>query len=341
MVFLPVGVASQEVTSATGYDVRFGGRVQIQYETGNGDQAPSFHLRRVWATLDASAGDLVDARAQTDAQNGQALEAWMRLNLSESFRLQFGQIKRGMSGFWYVANFDLPVIERDARIPGLDECPGVGGTCTFGQYTFSLGLDSYEPGMVVSGALGEAASYRLQVSNGDGLGRSDANARKSLTGQLTLDVREGSRLTFYGSLDDKTLPDGISTSYPAVGIEWETGTWRSGPHLLVGAVRGTNWKVAEDAPFLAFQALGLWYRELERSRFAAIEPMLRISWAASEDMQADRAGGIAITPGVMLYAVGRNGIAANLDLYRPLGARRAESRGAWYHSLKVQAFARF
>lgn len=344
---VPGQAATQEVASATGSSLRLAARVQLQWEGNSTNEHSTFIIRRVWSTLDGSVNELVDGRVQFDVAGGRALEAWLRLNLSESFRLHVGQLKRGMSYFWYVPNFDLPVIERDARVPGVDSCPGVGAVCAFGHFTWALGLDTYEPGVVALGSLGEQASYRLGVSNGEGIGGRDVNNRKSVTGHLNFRVGGTSRFSLYGSLDDRLTKGGASRTHPAYGVEWETGSWRSGgTHLLASVVRGTNWKVSDDTPFMAAQVLVLWYRKLSVvSRFEAIEPMLRVSWGRTENLAAHRATGVTVTPGFMLYAAGANGIAANLDIYRGIGAARAAgARGTgattdW--SLKVQAFTRF
>jgi hypothetical protein len=102
--------------------------------------------------------------------------------------------------------------------------------------------------------------------------------------------------------------------------------------VLLGAIRGRNWKVDPDAQFTALQALGLWYVRLpETARFEAIEPLLRLSWATTPDADGEDFSGFTITPGFMLYATGKNGISTNLDIYRS-----SLERTEW--SLKVQAF---
>ena len=61
--------------------------------------------------------------------------------------------------------------------------------------------------------------------------------------------------------------------------------------------------------------------------------MVRVSWASTERDDNGNIAGTVITPGVMVYAAGRNGISANLDLYR------SDGRSDW--SLKIQAFTFF
>ena len=124
---------------------------------------------------------------------------------------------------------------------------------------------------------------------------------------------------------------------PAYGAEVEIGTWRNGPHLVVNALRGRNWKLSDEATFRAFQMMGFWYRALpEGAPVAGVEPMLRVSWADTdgEDPTGGRVAGRVVTPGFMVYLNGRNGLATNLDLY-------SATKFGNHWSLKVQAFMFF
>jgi hypothetical protein len=315
-----------------GSSISFDARVHAQYEAPSAEGAvSSFFMRRAWVTLDGRYNDFVSGRLQLDALGTSVLDAWLTLNFSEAFVLNMGQFKRGLSYFWLVPNSDLPLIERDARISGVDECPGVGGVCSFGNLAFKLGLHGYEPGLNMTGRLGSRASYRVTLTNGEGINTRDANNWKSTSAQLSLDLTDNSRFAFYAAFDETHLDYG-SVWTPAYGLEFEAGTWRDGGHVLLGAIRGRNWKVDPDAQFTALQALGLWYVRLpETARFEAIEPLLRLSWATTPDADGEDFSGFTITPGFMLYATGKNGISTNLDIYRS-----SLERTEW--SLKVQAF---
>ena len=329
-------VAAQEIRARTGSSVVLGGRVQVQYEAPSVEgQAGTFFVRRAWVTMDGTVSDRVGGRVQFDAQGSAVLEAYLELKPSDAFQVQIGQFKRGMSYFWLVANSDLPVIERNARVTGVDHCPGVGGVCSFGQFTGSLGLDNYEPGLLMTGRLaGRRVGYRVTVTNGEGLGRKDVNTSKSVSGRVSTYFTETTRLSAYLALDETLNSRGETMSVPAYGGELEVGTWRQGPHLLVNGLRGRNWKLDDDATFSAFQAMAFWYRELPpETGLAGIEPLLRVSWADSGAKEPEEVTGTVITPGLMVYAAGRNGISVNLDLYRS-GDRRD-----W--SLKFQAFTFF
>lgn len=334
-LLVPSFSTAQQISARNGSTVTLGARVQAQFEANNQEQVPSsFFVRRAWVTISGSLNDFVSGRVQFDAQGATALEAYLQLSASPAFRLQLGQFKRGISNFWLVANSDLPVIERDGRVTGVDECPGVGGVCSFGQFTGSLGLDAYEPGILATGRGGNWG-YRFTLTNGEGTNRKDVNSGKSTSGRLSYHFGESGRLSLYGTLDETQTATATGTLWmPAYGLEVELGGWRDGPHLMASGVSGRNWKESDDANFKAFQLMGFWYVPLEDGRFAGVEPLLRLSWASTEQYDGPELSGLVITPGFMLYAIGKNGISTNLDIYRSL-----EDKTEW--SLKVQAFTFF
>lgn len=329
--------SAQTFSARNGSSVTLGARVQAQYEVPGPSDAPStFFIRRAWVTIDGSLNDLVGGRLQFDAQGSTTLEAYLALTPSESFQLQIGQFKRAVSYFWLAANADLPLIERDGRVTGISECPGVGGVCSFGKLTFGLGLDGYEPGILATGRFANRRlGYRVTLTNGEGISKKDVNGGKSASGRLSYFFAGNSRLSAYAAMDETLGSDEQTMRVPAYGMELEVGTWRNGPHLLVNGTTGRNWKVNDDAGFSAFQVMGLWYVPLAEERaFAAVEPLFRLSWARTEDADGMNVSGLVVTPGVMLYAAGRNGISANLDLYRTI-----EDQTEW--SFKIQAFTFF
>lgn len=329
--------AAQTFSARSGSSVTLGARIQAQYEMPGPSSAPSsFFIRRAWVTIDGSLNDLVSGRLQFDAQGSTTLEAYLALTPSESFQLQIGQFKRAVSHFWLAANSDLPLIERDGRVTGIDECPGVGGVCSFGKLTFSLGLDGYEPGILATGRFADRRmGYRFTLTNGEGISKKDVNSGKSASGRLSYFFGDKGRLSAYAAMDETLGSEDQTLSVPAYGMELEIGSWRDGPHLLVNGTTGRNWKVNDEAGFSAFQVMGLWYVPLAEDRaFAAVEPLFRLSWARTENDEGMNVSGLVVTPGFMLYATGRNGISANLDFYRTI-----EDRTEW--SFKVQAFTFF
>ena len=356
-------LSAQEFRARGGSTVTLGARVQAQFEASGSDETPSsFFIRRAWVTIDGRLNDFVSARAQYDINGDKVLEAYLALSPSDDFQIQLGQFKRAISTFWLAANFDLPLIERDGRVPDVPPCPGVRNICSFGALTGGLGLDGYEPGILAAGRFSERVGFRVTVTNGEGINGKDVNSAKSTSGRLTLNLGSNSRFHVYGVMDETVDRDGDTKWMPAYGMEYELGGWRNGPHLLVSGVRGRNWKAeatalerGADVGFTAFQAMGLWYVPLSGSGgFEAIEPLLRVSWAGTRTGDSlfegdivvnDDASGLLVTPGFMLYATGRTGISTNLDIYtssRTVGGGSYESVDSgpdW--SLRVQAFVTF
>ncbi len=345
---IPDSAEAQDISARNGSTVTLGGRVQVQYEySGREDVASSFFIRRAWVTMDGRLNDLVSGRVQFDAKGSNVLEAYLAISPSRSFQLQVGQFKRAMSYFWLAANSQLPIIERDGRVTGVQECPGVRGVCSFGQLTGSLGLDTYEPGLLATGRFGGGEGgrlgYRVTLTNGEGIDAKDVNNEKSASGQFSVFLGENSRLSAYAALDETVCEEDDETCWlPATGIEFESGTWRrKGPHLLANFVRGRNWKVGEDAQFKALQVMGAWHLPLAEDRSVdAVEPLLRVSWASTEDASGADVSGVVLTPGFMVYLAGWNGIAANLDLYRTI-ADPDSNYDDMEWSFKVQAFMFF
>ena len=326
---------AQEIRARGGSTVTLGARIQAQYEASSSDDTPSsFFIRRAWVTMDGRLNDLVSARAQFNIDGASVLEAYLELTPSDALQVQLGQFKKGMSYFWLVPNAWLPIIERDARVTGVDHCPGVDSVCSFGRLTGALGLDNYEPGILAQGRLGERFGYRFTLTNGEGIGNKDVNDGKSASGQLSVFPAGNTRVSAYFALDETLNMQRETMGVPAYGAEVEVGTWLDGPHLIANGLRGRNWKLNDDAKFSAFQLMAFWYLPFApESRFAAIEPMLRVSWVDSGAANPDKVTGTVVTPGVMVYFVGRNGISTNVDFYT------SGERSDW--SLKVQAFAFF
>ena len=326
---------AQEMGARGGSSVTIGARIQAQYEASSVDDTPSsFFIRRAWVTMDGRLNDLVTARAQYDIDGQTVLEAYLELTPSDALQVQLGQFKKGISYFWLVPNAWLPIIERDARVTGVDHCPGVGSVCSFGRMTGALGLDNYEPGILMQGRFGEYFGYRFTLTNGEGISNRDVNRGKSASGQFSVYPAGNTRVSAYVALDETLDSHGETMGVPAYGAEVEIGTWLDGPHLIANGLRGRNWKLSDDAKFSAFQLMAFWYLPFApESRFAGIEPMLRVSWVDSGAEDRSSVTGTVVTPGVMVYFVGRNGISTNVDFYT------SGDRSDW--SLKVQAFAFF
>ena len=99
---LPTLVEAQTEISARGANLRLGGRLHTQYWSSSVDGSDSdFFIRRARLIVDADFTDFVTARVQTDFASSRAtlLDAYVRLNFSDGFRVSFGQFKRAFDLF--------------------------------------------------------------------------------------------------------------------------------------------------------------------------------------------------------------------------------------------------
>jgi len=320
---ISTNLSAQEVSTGVG-DVTVGGRLHVQYATSSVEDAvEDVSIRRARVRVDIRVNELLDARIQPDfAGGGAALQdAYVRLSLDPGFRVSLGQFKRAFSAFELASSTDLPTIERDGRIEGVGGCPGVGGLCSFSRLTEKLAFDGRDTGVRLDGGLGGGFSYMATITSGEGINTSDVNDGKSFSGRLTYGTED---FTVGGSLavhDYLTITgdETRETEYSdAVSLDVEVGTWREGFHLLAAFARGDNWEVGPDASFTTLQGLASVYLPLQSTRLAGLEPMLRVGWSDAEG-RAEDGGGVLFTPGVTLYVSGKNGLAANVDVFSPSG----------------------
>lgn len=327
-VWVALPGAAQQIR-IEGADVTVHGRVHVQLATSSVEGAVAdMIVRRARLTVDIGVSDFIDARIQPDFAGGRATleDAWVRFSLDPRLRVSVGQFKRPFSTWDLLSTVDLPVVERDGRIQGVDDCPGVGGLCSFSRLTEELAFDGRDTGIRLEGDLGRGLGYAATVTTGQGSNTSEVNGGKSLSGRL-LYARGRWALGGFLALHDhpgllsEHTPD---TEYAGAGgadVEW--GTWRTGFHLLASAARGGNWKVGPGTSFTALQVLASRYLPVGAPRLAGIEPLLRVSWSDA-DGDVGEAGGTLLTPGLMVYFSGRNGVSANVDVYRPAGAGGSE-----------------
>lgn len=315
-----------------------GGRLQVQYARSSVDDAvDDVFLRRARLEVDGRLAERLDGRVQVDFGGGEVdvKDAWARYTLTPALRVTAGQFKRPFSIFELASSTDLPIIERDGRVEGVSHCPGVGGVCTFSRLTEKLSFDDRDLGLLLDGRVGERVTWSASVTNGPGANASDENDGKSLSGRLELAVAEGVVVSPFGALHDYTAPDGSTDRAPAVGVDVEVGTWRRGLHVLAAVATGENWAVSDEADFTTAQVLVSRYLPVE-GRLAGVEPLLRVSWASSDGAipAGSARDGLLLTPGLMLYVAGKNGLAVNVDVYDPDAGDRE-----W--SLKLQSFLYF
>jgi hypothetical protein len=350
LLALPRLASAQNEIRARASNISIGGRLHTQYSHSSiPDATDDVFFRRARVTVDIVINDFLDGKIEPDFAGGRAQlqDTFFRLTFAPTARLSFGIFKRAFSIWDISSSTDLPTIERNAAIEGADLCAGVGGICSLSQLTQGLQLDGRDLGVRLEGTAGRLV-YLATITNGTGNNVPDENDKKSFSGRLGFRITDRILLAAFAAAHDALVeipgtPD-ENEYFPAFGGDLEIGTWREGFHLLAGVVTGENWeqvgrqlpgglRLAEAPSFLTAQMLASWYQPLSGSRFAGIEPHLRLGYGDG-DRSVSRDEGLLFTPGLMLYVSGRNGIGADLDYYKP-------DLGDTEYSFKIQTFLYF
>ncbi len=339
LVALPLPLAAQLEVSGRGATLRVGGRLHSQYSVSSIDAATNdFFFRRARVIVDLTVNDFLTGRVQPDfAGGGAALQdAYVGLNFSPAFEVSIGQFKRAFDLFELSSSTDLSLIERDGRVEGYGACSGVGSVCSYSRLTEALDYAGRDLGLRVEGASG-SVSYGFSLTNGTGLNASDENSRKSASGRLSFDLGDDVVVSGQVALHDYVDPGADDANAVAFGGDVQFGTWRDGLLVQGSVVTGDNWEldpVTEGPPnFLTFQGVASYFYPVDSERVEGIEPLARISWA-DPDLDTDDDNGLLITPGFMVYIMGRSKIGANFDIYAP-------AVGDKEFSFKVQSFLYF
>lgn len=334
----PVDARAQTTISARAANLTVGGRLHAQYQASSVPAADNdFFIRRARINVDVDFNDFLSGKLLTDFAGGTAtlLDAYATLDF-DGVELSMGQFKRAFDLFELVSSTDLSVIERDGRVAGYNQCTGVGSVCSFGRLIDELDFGGRDAGVRVTGASG-AVGYLATLTNGRGVGVRDDDDGKSVSGRVSYLASNG--MTFAGHLGMRDYVDPLGETAHAVawGADVQVGTWRDGFLLQAGFASGDNWQsldaTLDPGQFFAVQAIASYYRPIEGSRFAAIEPLVRLSVADPDGDTADD-GGTLLTPGIMLYILGKNRIGVNLDWYMP-------GTGDSVYSFKAQTFLYF
>lgn len=336
-------LAGQDVLRVGEAEIRFGGRLHIQYEQSSAADAKPGRVfaRRVRLKADVRWGDLFQARLQPDfAGPAPELEdGWVALRPRSGLRISMGQFNRTLEIFELASSNDLPVIERDARVGGGPSCAGVDGVCSLSNLLSDLSFVGRDQGLRVEWDGGGRLAMAATLTNGPGANRPDENRAKSVSVRTTFAA--ASTLTvgvFYG-LHDYLVSDAPlepDTRFAEViGFDVVAGDWRGGPRLQGAAAWGDNWRAGERARFRGVHLLGSWYLALpEGGVFGGVEPLLRLGWADGEVGVDGPAQGFVVTPGVAAYMHARNRVAINLDVADP-------AVGGVRWSIKLQSYAVF
>lgn len=349
-------LSAQLRITARAADLTVGGLLQTQYSissvsgTGRTDAVDDFFVRRARLQVDLRIGAL-DARVEPDFGGGGVgvgpADLFARLTLTPALKLSVGQFKRAFSIFELVSDTDLPTVERDARIEGVNHCPGgVGGSCSFSRIAQRLQYDERDIGLRIEGDLGSRLQYQATLTNGQGRNNPDVNDAKSPSARLTFGATPSVRLSAFGAMHDYVgttspeVPNPPTRYARAGGVDLEVGTWRRGLHLLAAGIGGDNWLGGTAARFWAAEAMASLYVPLpDGGTLAGIEPMLRLDRTSVDDVPGGLGSmeTLTLTPGIALYVSGKNWLGINLDWYHPSDAPGV--RDDW--SLKSQMYFYF
>lgn len=332
-------LAAQNTISGRAGSIRIGGRLHTQYATSSvGDYADHFFFRRARITADVKVNDFFDARIQPEFAGGSAelKDAYVRFRFSPAFQVSMGQFKRAFDLFELTSSTDLSLIERDGRVGGVSGCSGVGGVCSYSRFTEKLGFADRDTGIRVVGSSGKV-EYEVTATNGTGANESDENDAKSFSGRLSVEVAEGLTLSGQVAVHDYLDANDETDHANAWSADVQYGGFRKGLLLQAAVVGGDNWKnldgTGNASTFMAFQGVLSYYHPLEGDQFAAVEPVVRLSYGDPDtDLKSD--GGVVFTPGLMFYVLGKNKIGFNVDVWSP-------QTGDTEYSFKVQSFLYF
>jgi phosphate-selective porin O/P len=341
VVLAPAPAAAQ---SSDGPRLTFTGRVHAQWNSTSaaGQVGSEFRLRRARVTAVLKVNDLVSGRIQPEfaGESASLKDAYLKLSFSKSFNVTMGQFKRAFDFFELESSTRNLVIERAGGIRGAGSCAGVGGICAYSRFTEKLRYADRDIGVMVDGRLGDSPlSYRLSVTNGEGANRPDVNTAKSYAARVVYSVMSDLKVAANVSVHDYVNDVDPTRDYSSAwGVDVDWGSYSPGLHLQGSFVSGQNWKDlgldGTPSSFATTQGvLSYRFAIVGHPNVSGIEPVLRVSWADPDtDVASDR--DLLLTTGVMLHFMGRNRVAANLDMWDP-----AQGDNEW--SLKVQTYLHF
>ena len=193
---------------------------------------------------------------------------------------------------------------------------------------------------MVGGALGDGpVSYAVSMTNGEGYGQAEVNAEKSFTGRLefeaTDDLVVSTNVAMHDFRNDIDLNEEYATAW---GVDLEWGSYDPGFHFQWAFVGGDNWlDLSEDgtpSTFRTSQAVASYrFAVTDTPNLSGVEPVFRLSWA-DPNTELENDVEYFWTGGVILHFLGRNRLAANLEMWDPTFADRE-----W--SMKVQTYLHF
>ena len=333
---------AQVVVRSGTAQVEFTGRFHTQFNTTSTSNAVSTEwlVRRARFTANITVNDFISGRIMPEFGEGSVKlrDGWVRLTFSPGVHLTLGQFKRPFDLFQLTSSTKILVIERAGSIRGVNACTGIGGVCTLSNLTESLGFSDRDVGALAE-IHTDRVTYQVAVTNGTGANTPDENGTKSYTGRVVVAasdaLRIGGNLALKDYVDVVGADDDFALGY---GADLEIGTFDSGIHLQAGVSGGQNWAnpdiSGDPSNFLTFQGILTYrYPVNNAGHVSALEPVGRLS-VADPDLDAENDLGILFTPGLMVHFIGRNKVAANIDVWVPDG-------GETEWSFKLQTYLHF
>ena len=328
LAFAPLPANAQYVEPRRPVErTELGGRIHMQMSASSVDSVPAteFILRRarIWAA--SRLNDWIDAAVQIDIAKGRVVGryAFIRFEFDPGFIVTTGQFKRAFDLFQLTSSSQILAIERDGNIPGVTDCTGVSGLCSYSRFSERLQYSSVDVGVLIEGDLADGRlSYGATLTNGGGANTRETNDAKSVSGRVEWypaeKLRIGGNYSFHDYTNEITGTDDYA---PARAFDVEWGNFDEGLHVQLGVMAGDNWRAltpsGSSPRFLTYQGIATYKSVLSNpGKVLAVEPIGRVSWG-DPDRSTGRDGGWLMTPGVILHFTGRNRLAANVDVWKP------------------------
>lgn len=334
-------LAQVDVRSRT-VELTLSGRVHSQFNASSVEGVPAseFLIRRARFTADVKVNEFVSGQVEPEYGQGKfALkDAYVRLTFGPGLQTRLGQFKRPFDLFELTSSTQILIIERAGDIRGLDTCSGPDGICSYSRFTEQLEYSDRDIGVLLEGVDPSGRlTYLAAVTNGSGENAADENGTKSYSARVRYTPIEDLALAASVAAHDYVHAARGNRYAFALGGDVEIGDFEQGLHVQAGIVAGDNWRNLVDADpstFVAAQVI-VSHRQprVGHPYLSHIEPLARLSWG-DPDRRAKHDAGLLLTPGLVLHFVGRNKIAANLDVWLP-------SAGEEEWSLKLQSYLHF
>jgi hypothetical protein len=342
LTLLASSAAAQVEVKSKAMELTITGRVHGQFNTSSvaGEPGSEFLVRRARLTAELKINDFVSGKIQPDFGEGEInlKDAYVRLTFSPSFRATIGQFKRPFDLFELTSSTQILVIERAGGVRGVSACPGPGGVCSFSRLTEKLQYSDRDIGVMIDGKDPSGRfTYAASVTNGVGANTADENGPKSYTGRVGFSPVENVTIAAHAALHDYVDPSTDDEYATAFGGDVEVGEYSQGLHVKAGIAAGENWLnlvAGEPSNFLSAQAIVTYKLAVPDNPFVShVEPLTRASWGDPDTDASDDEGWL-FTPGFVVHFVGRNKIAANVDVWNP-------AVGDTECSIKVQSYLHF